>query len=342
MRHALIPALALCASLAAALPANAQTAVRYASDWKWEGPSAPFLLALERGYYKEEGLDVTMDTGQGSRESIPRVASGTYQIGFGDFNSLVRFRDQNPDIGVRAVLMVYNNPAFAIVGRRSLGVETPKDLEGRKLGAPAPDAAWAQWNAFVDATGVDAGAVTVENIGFPVREPMLARGEVDAVAGFSFSVFLNLKAAGVTEDDINVMLMADHGVEMYGNAVFVNPDWAAANPDAVRGFIRATLRGVRDTLADPDAAVEHVLARNDVARREVELERLILSLRQNFVTEEVLANGFGGVDPDRFSRSLKQIDMTGAFDGDWPTLEEVFDASYLPPAGERMVEPFTQ
>ena len=333
-------AFALCAALAlsaAAIPAAAQTAVKYASDWKWEGPSAPFLLALERGYYKEEGLDVTMDTGQGSRESIPRVASGAYQMGFGDFNSLVRFVDQNPGIPVKAVLMVYNKPAFAIVGRRSQGVSAPKDLEGRKLGAPAPDAAWAQWNAFVDAAGIDPAKVTVENIGFPVREPMLARGEVDAVAGFSFSVFLNLKAAGVPEDDINVMLMADHGLDMYGNAVFVNGDWAAANPDAVAGFVRATLRGVKEAAADPEAAVEYVLAKNDVARREVELERLKLSLAQNFLTEEVAANGFGGIDPARFERSLKQIDMTGAFDGDWPTLDEVFDASYLPPADERRI-----
>jgi NitT/TauT family transport system substrate-binding protein len=330
-------ALALCASLTAALPAAAQTAIRYASDWKWEGPSAPFLLALERGYYKEEGLDVTMDTGQGSRESIPRVASGAYQVGFGDFNSLVRFRDQNPDIGVKAVLMVYNNPAFAIVGRRSQGVETPKDLEGRTLGAPAPDAAWAQWNAFVDAAGIDPDKVTVENVGFPVREPMLARGEVDAVAGFSFSVFLNLKAAGVPEDDITVMLMADHGLDMYGNAVFVNPDFAAENPEAVAGFVRATIRGVMDTIADPEAAVEYVLAANDVARREVELERLKLSLAQNFVTAEVEANGFGGIDPERFERSLRQIDLTGAFDGDAPTLEEVFDPSFLPPAGDRQL-----
>jgi NitT/TauT family transport system substrate-binding protein len=278
-----------------------------------------------------------MDAGQGSRESIPRVASGAYQLGFGDINSLVRFRDQNPDIAVKAVMVMYNKPAFSIVGRRSQGVNAPRDLEGRTLGAPAPDAAWAQWNAFVAANGIDPAKVTVENVGFPVREPMLAKGEVDAVAGFSFSVFLNLKAAGVPEDDINVMLMADHGVEMYGNAVFVNPDFAAANPEAVKGFVRATLRGLRDTIADPEAAVAHVLARNDVAKKEVELERLKLALAQNIVTDEVKANGFGGVDPARFERALVQIDQTGAFDGAWPTLGEVFDGAFLPPAAERML-----
>jgi NitT/TauT family transport system substrate-binding protein len=325
----------IAALLLTAAPAAAQVAIKYANDWKWEGPAAPFLLALERGYYAEEGLEVTMDTGQGSRESIPRVASGAYQMGFGDINSLVRFRDQNPGIAVKAVMVMYNKPAFSIVGRRSQGVNAPKDLEGRTLGAPAPDAAWAQWNAFVAANGIDPAKVTVENVGFPVREPMLARGEVDAVAGFSFSVFLNLKAAGVPVEDINVMLMADHGLEMYGNAVFVNPDFAAANPEAVKAFVRATIRGLKDTVADPEAAVAYVLKNNDVAKKEVELERLKLALAQNILTPEVSANGFGGIDPARFERSLTQIDLTGAFDGDWPKLDEVFDPAFLPPAEER-------
>jgi NitT/TauT family transport system substrate-binding protein len=216
-------AIALAATLGMAAAGHAQTRIAYANDWRWEGPAAPFLMALDRGYYEEEGLAVTMDTGQGSLEAIPRVASGTYQMGFADINSLIRFRDQNPELDVRGVLMVYSNPAFAIVGRRSLGVEEPKDLEGRTLGAPAPDGAFAQWAAFVDANDIDADAVTIENVGFPVREPMLAQGQVDAVTGFSFSSFINLKGAGVPEDDISVMLMSDWGLELGEFAAIVGP-----------------------------------------------------------------------------------------------------------------------
>jgi NitT/TauT family transport system substrate-binding protein len=331
-------ALALAATLGMAAAAEAQTRVAYANDWRWEGPAAPFLLALDRGYYEEEGLAVTMDTGQGSLEAIPRVASGTYQMGFADINSLIRFRDQNPDLEVKAVLMVYNNPAFSIVGRKSLGIEEPKDLEGKTLGAPAADGAFAQWAAFVDANDIDADSVTIENVGFPVREPMLAQGQVDAVTGFSFSSFINLKGAGVPEDDITVLQMSDWGLELYGNAVIVNPAFAEENPEAVEGFIRATIRGLRETVADPEAAVQYVLNHNDVVTADVELERLILSLEGNYLTDEVRARGFGDIDPERFERAVEQIALTYDFENETPSLEDVFDASFLPPQEERMIE----
>jgi NitT/TauT family transport system substrate-binding protein len=331
-------ALALAATLGLTAAAEAQTRIAYANDWRWEGPAAPFLLALDRGYYEEEGLQVTMDTGQGSLEAIPRVASGTYQMGFADINSLIRFRDQNPDLAVKGVLMVYNNPAFAIIGRRSLGVEEPKDLEGRTLGAPAPDGAFAQWAAFVDANDIDADAVTIENVGFPVREPMLAQGQVDAVTGFSFSSFINLKAAGVPQDDIAVMLMSDWGLDLYGNVVIVNPAFAEENPGAVEGFIRATIRGLKETIADTEAAVQHVLNHNDVVTAEVERERLEMALEDNILTDEVRERGFGDVEAERFDRAVEQIALTYEFQNEPPSREDVFDDSFLPPQEERMIE----
>ncbi|MEM6441768.1 MAG: ABC transporter substrate-binding protein, partial [Pseudomonadota bacterium] len=301
------------------------------------GPSAPLLLALDRGYFEAEGLDVTMDTGQGSREAIPRVASGTYQIGAADINSLIKFRDQNPDLPVTAVYMIYNTPPFAIVGRKSLGVSSPKDLEGKTLGAPAPDGAYAQWAAFTKANGIDASKVTIENVGFPVREPMLAQGQVDAITGFSFSSFINLKANGVPEDDISVILMAENGLDLYGNVIIVNPAFAEENPEAVAGFVRALVKGTQEAVADPEAAVKYVLAANDVAREAVELERLKMAIADNIVTDEVRANGFGAVNMARLAKSITQIADTYEFQNPAPAPEAIFDGSYLPPAAERAV-----
>ena len=144
----------------AGVAAAAETPVKFSLDWKFEGPSAPFLLAMEKGYFTEEGLDVTIDTGAGSVEPINRVASGAYDMGFGDINSVIKFNDQNPSTPLKSIYMVYNKPAFAIVGRKSLGVSAPKDLEGKKLGAPAPDGAYAQWPIFVEANGIDAAKVS--------------------------------------------------------------------------------------------------------------------------------------------------------------------------------------
>jgi len=317
--------------------AAAETSIKYANDWKWEGPAAPMLLAWDKGYYEAEGLDVQMDTGKGSLDAIPRVASGTYQIGSADINSLIKFRDKNPDLNVKAVFMIYNAPPFAIIGRKSQGVSAPKDLEGKILGAPAPDGAYAQWAAFTKANDIDASAVTIENVGFPVREPMLAQGKVDAITGFSFSSFINLKANGVPEDDIAVMLMADHGLDLYGNVVIVNPDFAESNPDAVKAFIRATVKGFQETVANPADAIQYVLAHNDVAREAVELERLTMAIAQNIVTDEVRANGLGGADLDRLEKSIGQIADTYEFTAR-PTAGDIFDPSFLPAAEDRMVK----
>src|SRR5882757_10655285 len=117
--------------------ATAQTPIKFSLDFKFEGPAAPFVVAIDKGYFKAEGLDVTTDTAGGSLEPINRVASGTYDMGIGDINSLIKFRDANPTAPLKAVFMYYNKPAFSIVGRKSRGVSSPKDLEGKKLGAPA-------------------------------------------------------------------------------------------------------------------------------------------------------------------------------------------------------------
>jgi len=281
------------------------------------------------------GTTVTIDTAGGSLEPINRVASGTYDMGIGDINSLIKFRDANPSIPMKAVFMFYNKPAFSIVGRKSRGVEKPKDLEGKILGAPAPDGAYAQWKIFVQANGIDASKVKIENVGFPVREPMLQNGQVDAITGFSFSSFINLKSMGVPTDDIVVMLMADYGVNLYGNTIIVNPKFAAEKPEAVKGFLRALVKGLKDTAKDPATAVDSVIKRNDVAKKPIELERLRMALKDNILTDEVKANGYGAVVEERLAKSIDQIALTYEFKNGKPKAADAFDASFLPPAAER-------
>src|SRR6201988_245799 len=326
------------ASALAATTASAQTPIKFSLDFKFEGPSAPFVVAIDKGYFKAEGLDVTIDTAGGSLEPINRVASGTYDMGFGDINSLIKFRDANPGTPIKAVFMLYNKPAFSIVGRKSRGVNTPKDLEGKKLGAPPPDGAYAQWPIFTQANGIDASKVQIVSVGFPVREPMLASGEGDAITGFSFSSYINLKDRGVPANDITVLLMADYDVNLYGNTIMVNPKFAAEKPEAVKGFIRAFLKGLRDTIANPAAAVESVIKRNDVAKKEVELERLQIALKENILTPEVKQNGFGGVDDARLDKSVDQIALTYTFKNAKPKGSDVFDASFLPDAAARKAD----
>jgi NitT/TauT family transport system substrate-binding protein len=314
--------------------AAAQTPVKVSLDFKFEGPSAPFLLGLDKGYYKAEGLDVTIDPANGSLESLTRVASGAYDIGFGDINSMIRYRDQNPATPLKAVFTVYNRPPFAIVTRKSRGITKPKDLEGKKLGAPGADATFAQWRIFAKVNGIDPAKVQVENVGIPVREPMLAAGEVDAITGFSFSSYINLKDRGVPVDDIVVLPMADYGLTLYGNAIIVSQKFAAAHPETVRKFLRAFTKGLKDTVRDPAAAIESVLKRNEIAKKDVELERLRMALNDNILTPEVEANGYGQIDMARLDRAIGQIGLTYDFKVK-PKASDVFDPSFLPPTADR-------
>lgn len=320
------------AGLFAATLAHAQNKLPFALDWKFEGPSAPYFLSIDNGHFSEAGLDVEIAAGQGSLDAIPKVATGAFPVGFADINSLIKFLDQNAGAPVTAVMMIYDKPPFAVVGRKSLGVEAPGDLEGKKLGAPPPDGAWAQFPAFASANGLDMSKITVEPVGFPTREPMLAEGAVDAVTGFSFSSYLNLVRLGVPEDDISTILMADYGLQLYGNAIIVNTDWAAENPDTLKAFLAAVAEGWKDAIADPDAAIAALIDRNPAADAELEKRRLQLALDANVMTEWVGENGFGPIDPVRLEESLGQIAETYEFQGP-PSAKLYFDGQYLPEGG---------
>jgi NitT/TauT family transport system substrate-binding protein len=334
-RRAAQGALVLAAALTL-LPsaAGAQTTVKVSLDSRLEGPTAPFLVGLDKGYYQAEKLDVTIEAGANALEPITRVAGGAYELGFADINVLMRYRDQHPNAAVKAIFMVYNRAPYAIIARHSRGIAAPKDLEGKKLGAPATDPAFAVWKTFAQANGIDASKVTIENVGFPVREPMLAAGQLDAITGLSFSSFVNLKDRGVPANDILVLRMADHGVDLYGNAIIVNAKFAAEKPEAVQAFLRAFLKGLKETLRDPSHAVDSVLRRNDLTKKDVELERLRMALRENTVTPEVRKHGLGGIDTARLEKSIEEMGLSYEFKTK-PKAADVFDPTFLPEEADR-------
>ena len=326
IRGVVAPVVLAVASLSTA---HANTTVPFALDWKFEGPSAGFFAAIDNGYFEEVGLDVEISPGQGSLAAIPKVATGAFPFGFADINSLIQFLDQNPGAPVTAIMMIYDKPPFAVVGRKSLGINSPTDLHGRVLGAPPPDGAWAQFPAFATAAGVDVDAITVEPVGFPTREPMLAEGKVAAVTGFSFSSYLNLVRLGVPEDDISTILMADHGLELYGNAIIVNTDYAAENPQVVKGFLAGIAAGFKDVIANPEMGAKAVAKRNPAADVELEQRRLQLALDANVVTDYTLANGMGGIDAARMEKAIEQLQQNIEFENE-PDVALYFDDSFLP------------
>ena len=325
-------------ALVVALPAAAQTNVKFSLDGRLEGPAGLFLFPHDRGYYRAAGLEVTVDEAASgtATESSTRVASGSYDMAFADINALIKHRDQHPSAPIKAVFMVYNKPPYAIVGRKSRGISEPKQLEGKKVGAPPAGTTYAQWPLFAKLNGIEISKVTIENIATPVRAPMLAAGQLDAVLGFSFRIYVDLKDRGVPVDDVVLLPMANYGLKLYGNAIIVNSKFAAEKPEAVKAFLHAFLKGMKETIRRPADAVESIVKRDDAAKREVELERLRMAIRDNILTPEVRADGFGAVAATRMEEAIEQIALTYTFKAK-PKPEDIFDASFLPPAAERKV-----
>ncbi len=334
--RALCAAAALLFAFAGFAPASAETAIHFTLDRRIDGAAAPFFVAIDKGYFKAEGLDVTIDAASGDPLApIKRLAAGTSDMGVIDINTLIKFDDATAS-SIKAVFVVFDKPPYAVIARRSRGIATPKDLEGKKLGAPANDDSFAQWPIFAKVNGIDTAKVAVENVGAPVREPMLAAGEVDAVTGCAFTVYVNLKDRGVPPDDLALLPMADYGVALYGDAIAVAPKFAADKPDAVQAFLRAYVRALKDTMRNPARAIDAVLARNDALKKDTELERLRMAIADNILTPAVKASGFGAVDPERFAEAIEQIALTYKFK-DKTKAADTFDPSFLPAAAERKV-----
>lgn len=321
--------------IAGAGVSHAQTAVKFTLDWVFQGPTSPFLVALDKGYYKAEGLDVTMDPGQGSAGAVQRVATGAYQIGFADVNSLIEYNAKNPGKEVLAVFMAYDFPPFGVYALKKSGIKVPKDLEGKKLGSPVFDASFRLFPAFAKKVGIDKSKVESINLTPQLREQSLAQGSVDFISGHYFSSMLDLQARGVKADDVVAMKYSDFGMNVYGNGIIVSPDMAQ-NDKAVQGFIRATIKGWKDVVANPKVGIDAAKKRDPLIDEKLEAERLDMSLKSNILTPFVKTNGMGDVDPARFAASLAEVaDAFGLPAA--PPADKVFTNKYLPAKAERMI-----
>lgn len=311
------------------------TQIKFALEWQIDATAAPLLIAIDKGYFKAEGLDVRIvepvlpEPSEGANATVKRLTAGEADMGIGDLTALLRARDVDPPAPVKAVFVVYNKPGYAVIARKSRGIELPTDLIGKKVGTPLKEPASALWKVFMAANALPADRITTENIGLPVREPMLASGQIDAVTAMSYFSFIDLKERGVPGSDINVMLMGDFGVKMYGSSVMASEKFARENPEAVQKFIRAFMKGLKETIARPTHAVDSVLKRNSSLNKEAELERLKMTIHDNIVTPETKANGYGGIDPQRMNAAIDQIAAQAQFKKK-PQAGDIFDGSFLP------------
>ena len=297
-------------AVAAAL-GNAQaqtlTPIKFQLDWRFEGPSALFLTPAAKGYFKAANLDVSIDAGNGSGGAVTRVASGSYDLGFADLAALMEFHANNPDAPNKpvAIMMVYNDTPAAVLALKKSGIKTPADLSGKKLGAPVFDAGRRAFPIFAKANKVS----NVQWIAMDpsLRETMLARGDLDAITGFSFTSLLNLEARGVKAEDVVLMPYPAYGVKLYGNAIIASPKILKENPAAVKAFLLAFTKGVKDVVSNPAAAIADVKARDGIINVPMETRRLQLAIDNVIASPNARAEGFGQINGPRLSLMASQV-----------------------------------
>ena len=328
---------AVLAIVAAPHAASAQTKIRFTLDWIPGATHSAFFVALQKGYYKAEGLDVSIDRGKGSAEVVRQLASDTYDMGFPDINVVLDFNSKNPGQAFPVLMSGYEQAPAAIIVLKSSGITEPKQLNGKKLGSAANDATFKLFPVFASQTGIDVASMQIQNIEPSLREVLLVQGKVDAIPGQVFNSLLELQAKGVKESDIGYFMYKDYGLQLYGNSVAASPRFLKEKPEAVRGFLRATIKGLQDVARDPELGVKAALAFEPLLNADIERERLRIALNCCIVTENVRKSGYGDMDQERLGRMIAII--TKAYNlPRQPAVAEIFDPSYLPPLKDRMIQ----
>jgi NitT/TauT family transport system substrate-binding protein len=309
--------------------------VKLTLDWAFQGPQSVFLYGAERGEFKKEGLNVQIDRGSGSGDVMVRVASGAYAFGWADIATMVKFNAENPGKELVAVYVTGGNSPLAVVTVDGRGIKAPKDLERRKLGATAGSAALALFDIFAKNAGFDGKSVTWQQMSGQLREPMMVRGDVEAVAGFTTSSIMTVVELGTPLEKVVTLRYNDYGVKQYGTAIVTRPELIARAPRTVAAMVRAINASLKDAISDPKASVAAIKARDPLVKLDTECVRLVEGLQTLTLTDEFKRAGLSATDDARMDASVQEIVTAYGLKASQPGTA-IFDKRFLPPQADRM------
>jgi ABC-type nitrate/sulfonate/bicarbonate transport system substrate-binding protein len=312
------------------------TPLKFTLDFRINGQTAPFFLAESKGYYKDEGLEVTIDTGAGSVASITRIASGVYQLGLGDISSLVEFNAQNPGTPVvQAVYQYYNRAPFVIIGRKDRGVTGEfKSLQGKKVAAAAVESTRRAWPMVARKQGMKPDAFQWQTTDFSARDNVMVRGDVDAATYFhdsAVSLFARMKT-----DELAVLKYSDAGVNLYGNAILASSNLIVQNPKAVAAFLRATNRAIVETFANPAPSIAAMRQREPILDAKVELDRWSITA-QYVGAADTRTHGLGDIKKLMLEQQVDEVAEVFGLKSR-PSADAIFNSSMLPGRAERNIK----
>ena len=329
----------LAGGLAAAAPAAALAQIPPANvkimlDWLIQGTHAPFFVALQNGAFARNNVHPQIDPGAGATNVAVSVAGGAYQFGMVDVPTMIKFDAENPNTPLTGVFMYFDDSPLAIVSRKSAGIRTPQDLQGKRIAGGAGIAVHDTISILLKA----AHAENVQPIWVSVQPqlfaPMLLRGEVDGMGGFTNSQIPALVELGIKLEDISALKYADFGANMYGMALVAPKAFIDAHPDVVKGVVAALNEGLKATIADPAKGLAVMQTRDPMMNMSIETLRLNIALGL-MDDKYVQAHGLSSVDPKRLQGTIDAV--IGAYQLKTPpAMDVVYTDRFLPAVADRM------
>ena len=311
------------------------TTIKFKLGWTTQGSDAAFFYAKDNGFFKEEGLNVVIDQGEGSGATVTRVMSGAYDAGFGDINAIIQNASTRPADAPVMVYMIWNQPPFAIVAKKTSGINTIKDFEGHTLGGAQGTPTTRLLPVFVKKNGLEGEKIKISNMAPNLQEPMLIKGDIDAALVFNITSYFNLVLNRQDPDkDFKWFSFGDYGLDLYSNGLIVSKKLLASNPKAVAGLVRAVNKGVIAVAKDQNAGMKATVNYDNLINAEVEKRRLQYSYEKLIVSPEMKDIGVGDVRDDRMTRAIGIV-VEGYELGRAPAPSEVFSREFLPPRAER-------
>lgn len=300
-------ALALAALLAASGPASAQEKWTFALNWFPVGDHAAYWVALDKGYYKAAGLDVTLENSKGSGDSIAKVDTGRADAGLADAAVVIASRARGTT--VKTIGMVFDKTPLNIFSLKSKPLAKPKDLEGATLGSPPGDAQRQMFPAFAKLNHIDASKVSWVNIEPAAKIAAVAEKRMDGVSDYTTGLPLYEKAAG--KGNIVMMPWADFGFDLYSMSIMASAKTMKDKPKQLKAFLEASYKGWRDVMADPQAAM--VIFKKRVP--EIDVEALTANMKMGLdlmKTKQYATEGIGSIDDKRMCAS---VDLVNSYMG---------------------------
>lgn len=277
----------------AAVPVQAAEYVFAIDAPRPQGRHTAYFVALDRGFYREAGLDIRIVPGRGSADGINRIAAGEATFAFGDAGALVLARAKGAQ--VKMVSVIYASSPFVIFSLKGTPIANPKDLEGKTIAAPPTDGMRTMFPVFAKVAGIDASKVQWIDIPIEKKDQALLAREVDAMTSGLQQRPLLAKAAAARNLEVQTLRWGEYGFALYSNGLLVSDALIASNPALVKGFVAATMRGFAATFADPEAAVAtmmrlHPTLDEAIVRAEIDIVRGMAQ------SEHARNNGLGWID----------------------------------------------